>query len=102
MTAPERSARQRLDALARANEIRSGRARLKEDLKAGRASVHEVLLEPPDFVATAKVWEILSAVPKYGQVKVNKTLKDAGISPTKRVGGLSPRQRGELASLMRR
>ena len=35
--APERSLTQRMDALKRANEIRTRRARLKRDLKAGRA-----------------------------------------------------------------
>jgi hypothetical protein len=36
---PERSFNQRTDALARANEIRSQRAQLKRDLKAGRHSI---------------------------------------------------------------
>ena len=35
-TAPERSLTQRMDALKRANDIRTRRARLKRDLKAGR------------------------------------------------------------------
>ena len=34
--APERSLNQRMDALARANQIRVKRAQLKRDLKAGR------------------------------------------------------------------
>src|SRR5207302_749250 len=42
--APERSLTQRMDALQRANEIRSRRAQLKRDLKAGRQSIHALLL----------------------------------------------------------
>jgi hypothetical protein len=35
-------------------------------------------------------------------VKVNKILGQCKISPSKTVGGLSQRQRGELVTLMRR
>jgi hypothetical protein len=103
MTAtPERSISQRLDALARANEIRSQRAQLKRDLKAGRHSIHQLLLQPPEYVETAKVFDMLLAVPKYGRVKVNKILHHCRISPSKTIGGLSERQRSELVSMLHR
>ncbi|HEY2638114.1 MAG TPA: hypothetical protein VGI54_12030, partial [Solirubrobacteraceae bacterium] len=63
-----------MDALQRANQIRTRRAQLKRDLKGGRVSIHELLLDPPDYVETAKVFDMLLAVPKYGRVKVNKIL----------------------------
>ena len=100
--APERSLTQRLDALERANEVRTKRAKLKRDLKGGRCSIHELLMNPPDFVSTAKVFDMLLAVPKYGRVKVNKVLTQCRISPSKTIGGLSQRQRDELVSLLRR
>jgi hypothetical protein len=99
-TAPERSLNQRMDALARANQIRIQRAQLKRDLKAGRRSIHSLLLEPPEFVETAKVFDMLLAVPKYGRVKVNKILAHCRIAPSKTIGGLSERQRSELISLL--
>ena len=99
--APERSLAQRMDALTRANEIRTKRAQLKRDLKAGRTSVSEVLLRPPDWVNTAKVMDMLLAVPKIGRVKVNRLLGIARISPSKTIGGLSERQRAELVELLR-
>ena len=99
---PERSFHQRMDALARANEIRSLRAQLKRDLKGGRLSIHALLLDPPEYVETAKVFDMLLAVPKYGRVKVNKILAHCRISPSKTIGGLSERQRSELVSLLRR
>src|SRR5438270_3013786 len=99
--APERSYNQRMEALQRANHIRSRRAQLKRDLKAGRQPIHELLLAPPDFLETAKVFDLLLAVPKYGRVKVNKILTQCRISPSKTIGGLSERQRGELVALMR-
>lgn len=100
--APERSLTQRMEALARANDVRSRRAQLKRDLKAGRQQIHELLLAPPDYLQSAKVFDLLLAVPKYGRVKVNKILGQCRISPSKTLGGLSERQRAELVALMRR
>jgi hypothetical protein len=102
MVAPERSLVQRMDALQRANDVRSRRAQLKRDLKAGRQPIHELLLQPPEYLETAKVFDLLLAVPKYGRVKVNKILSSCRISPSKTIGGLSERQRRELVALMRR
>ncbi len=100
--APERSLGQRLDALQRANVVRSRRAQLKRDLKSGRSSIHSLLESPPEYIATAKVFDMLLAVPKYGRVKVNKVLQQCRISPSKTIGGLSQRQREELVKLLRR
>jgi hypothetical protein len=100
--APERSYNQRMEALQRANDIRSRRAQLKRDLKAGRQPIDELLLAPPEYLETAKVFDLLLAVPKYGRVKVNKILTQCKISPSKTVGGLSERQRRELVAFMRR
>jgi hypothetical protein len=100
--APERSLMQRMDALQRANEIRTRRAQLKRDLKAGRVSIHTLLNEPPEYLETAKVFDMLLAVPKYGRVKVGKILQSCRISPSKTIGGLSERQRNELVSMLRR
>ena len=102
IAAPERSLVQRMEALARANDVRSRRAQLKRDLKAGRQPIHELLLRPPEYLETAKVFDLLLAVPKYGRVKVNKILSQCKISPSKTVGGLSQRQRAELVAMMRR
>src|SRR5215831_18558974 len=102
IAAPERSLVQRMEALQRANDVRSRRAQLKRDLKAGRQPIHELLLAPPEYLETAKVFDLLLAVPKYGRVKVNKILTQCRISPSKTIGGLSQRQRTELVELMRR
>jgi hypothetical protein len=100
--APERSLDQRMDALKRANGIRTARAQLKKDLKAGRVSIQDLLDSPPDYVLTAKVFDMLLAVPKYGRVKTNRVLNQCRISPAKTIGGLSERQRKEMVSLLRR
>jgi S13-like H2TH domain len=101
LSLPERSLNQRMDALARANRIRIKRAELKRDLKAGRLSIQALLLNPPEYLETAKVFDLLLAVPKYGRVKTNKILAHCRISPSKTIGGLSERQRSELVSLLR-
>jgi hypothetical protein len=101
-TAPERSLTQRMEALKRANRIRTQRAKLKKDLRAGRVSPQGLLLSPPEYIQTAKVSEMMLAVPKYGHVKVNKILGQCRISPSKTIGGLSPRQRAELVSYLRK
>src|SRR5215203_220986 len=99
---PERSLHQRMDALQRANQIRSRRAQLKRDLKGARVSITQILKDPPDWVETAKVFDMMLAVPKYGRVKVNKVLTQCRISPSKTIGGLSERQRSELVAMLRR
>lgn len=91
---------QREEALRRANAVRRQRAQLKRDLKAGRCAIDELLADPPAFVQTAKVADLLLAVPKYGPVKVNKLLARCRIAPSKTIGGLSARQRNELAALL--
>jgi len=99
---PQRSLDHRLDALRRANEIRSLRAKLKKDLKSGDLSVDEVIAEPiDDFVLTAKVFDIIVAAPKYGKVKATRLLNQCRISQGKTLGGLSTRQRDELVDLLK-
>jgi hypothetical protein len=95
-TAPERSLGQRMDALGRANDVRSRRAALKADLKRGAVSISDVLAAPPEFLLTAKVVDLLMAAPKCGRVKSAKIMEQCRISPSKTIGGLSERQRTEL------
>ncbi len=101
VTTPERSLNQRLDALQRANEVRSKRAALKRDLKAGRQSIDRLLESPPEWLETAKVMDMLLAVPKYGRVRAGKILAQCRISASKTIGGLTPRQRAELVHALR-
>jgi S13-like protein len=97
--APRRSLDQRMDALRRANDIRVQRAKLKKDLKLGRVRFEAILRNPPDYVSTAKVLDMLMAVPKFGQVKAKRYLNQCRIAESKTIGGLSDRQRSELVGL---
>jgi hypothetical protein len=100
--APARSRDQRMEALKRANRIRVKRAQLKKDLKEGRLRIERILADPPECVSTAKVFDILLAVPKFGRVKATRFLNQCRISQSKTVGGLSERQRAELIALFSR
>ena len=101
MTAPEGSLAQRRAALAHANRIRTYRAQMKAAMKAGQIDPLAVLLSPPPEVETMRVYDLLLAKPKIGAVKAKVVLNRARVSPAKTVGGLSPRQREEIAGLLR-
>jgi len=90
-----------MDALQRANDVRVKRAQLKRDLKAGRVHVEDILADPPEYVWTAKVFDMLMAVPKFGRVKAARFLNQCRISQAKTVAGLSERQRQELVELFK-
>lgn len=98
---PIRTLEQRLDALQRANDIRSQRARLKKDLKQGAVKIDDILAAPPEYIKTAKVVDVLLAVPNCGKVKSTKVLNHCRISSNKTVAGLSERQRRELVTFFR-
>src|SRR5260221_6091010 len=89
--APARSLDQRMDALKRANDVRVKRAQLKKDLKDGKTEIQTILGNPPEFVETAKVIDILMAEPKFGRVKACRFLNTCKIRPSNTVGGLSQR-----------
>jgi hypothetical protein len=95
---PERSLDQRMDALSRANEVRT----LRAQLKARRVSIGALLLDPPPYLQTAKVFDMVLALPKVGRVKATKILQSCRVSPSKTFGGLSERQRAELAGRLLR
>ena len=97
---PQRSAEQRRAALAQANQVRVQRAALKAALKQGRCSPATLITEPPDYLASAKVLELIIALPGYGPAKAARLLGRCRISQTKTVAGLSQRQRRELVQAL--
>ena len=101
-TAPPRSTGQGRTALERANEVRSARAVLKTQIKRGLVLAVEVLRSPPEYTAKMKVVDLLLAMPKTGEVKATKVLDRCGISTSRTIGGLTERQRRELAGYIER
>jgi len=99
--APTRSPEQRQRALAKANQIRSARAHLKQELARGQVELTQVLADPPPYAANAKVRELLLVVPGIGPAKADRALMHCRIAAAKTLAGLSDRQRTELGDLLR-
>ena len=99
--APPRTEEQRMAALRYANEIRLKRAALKRELKEGSVSAIAVILQPPPYVLTMRVVDLLVASPKLGKVKAHRLISYCRISPSKTLGGMSTRQRQELIRWLR-
>lgn len=97
---PSRTNDQRMTALAKGNRIRTLRAVLKEDIKYGKASAPDLIADPHADLLTMKVIDVLLAMPHTGRVKANKVLSQCHISPSKTMGGLTPRQRDEVVRLL--
>ncbi len=92
----KRSEDQRLEALRKANEIRACRSQLKKDVAAGTVKIADLLASPPEFAHSERLAVLLLAVPGYGPARVSKLLLKAKISESKRLAGLTERQRTEL------
>lgn len=95
----ERTNEQRRTALLWANEIRARRADLKRNLRAGGEFL-ALVYEPPEWLRTMKVYDLLRAVPRVGRVKADVILRGIGASHSKTIGGLSERQRCELLTAL--
>lgn len=93
-------AEQRFAALRRANEIRTGRAQLKREIKAGRVDVRSLLINPPDLIESMRIIDMLLAMPKTGRVKATKLLSRVPCTQSREIGRMTERERLKLASLI--
>jgi hypothetical protein len=93
---------QRMEALEHANRIRIERSRLKKSIQRRELSAADVLRDPPEFTASMLVFDLLCAVPRWGDAKTKGVLNGLGVSHSRAVGGLSARQRELLALVVER
>lgn len=100
LVAPTRSLEQRREALKVANRVRTARAQWKAKLKAGDATVLDLMGDP--LCDTMRIYDVLVALPKMGRVKANRTLLQLRLSPSKPLSSLSYRQRRELLEALAR
>jgi hypothetical protein len=101
---PKRTQQQRTEALQKANDIRVRRSVLKREVKAGRVSTkttYDYILDPPDWLATMQIFDLILALPKYGRVRANRVLFKVRMSHSKTLGGMSDRQRQEIVAMLR-
>jgi hypothetical protein len=94
--APERTSQERLSALEEANRVRFARANAKRDLKSGELDIYDLLMDPSEELKGAKVEEMLLAMRGMGRVKVTRVMREAGISRSKTLVGLTHGQRDRL------
>jgi hypothetical protein len=88
---------QHMQALARANQVRLARARLKRDVAAGRRSATDVVRECPWEADSMTIAELLSSQRRWGKARSRKLILSTGLTETKRLGTLTERQRRLLA-----
>lgn len=93
---PEQAA----SALERANEIRVKRAQLKRDIHADKQVAVEILLDPPEWCRSMKVTALLTAIPQFGQMRVDRVMRASGVPRAKRLGKLSVTQRLDLVDAL--
>jgi hypothetical protein len=97
----------RMEALARANAIRTGRARLRREVAAGRRAVADVISDPPVEARTASVGDVLGWQHRWGRARVTRFLADlrarrvAFVAETRPLEALTPRERHQLAAELR-
>ena len=97
--APARSRDQRLSALEIANRTRLYRASVKRALAHRELDIVTILsgsAYEDELLTTMKVRDLLGAVPRLGDVRVEAVMRKVKIARGKNIGGLSIRQREEL------
>ncbi|MFE9139694.1 integration host factor, actinobacterial type [Streptomyces sp. NPDC007355] len=87
---------QRRAALDKALAARQERAEVKEALKQGRLSLREALASNSEALRKMPVRALLESLPRIGQVRAQRLLTELEIAPSRRLGGLGPRQRQRL------
>lgn len=86
---------QRHLALERANAVRSAAGELKREMKAGRVSLGDALVD--ERARSIKAFDLLVSQPRWARVKASRHLARCGIPGHRRVGVLTDRQRRLLA-----
>ena len=96
MTPPDRSHEERARALDAAMRVRRERADLRRALKAGTARPLATLDD--DRFSGVRVRWFLESLPGIGAARAEAMMTELQIAPTRRLGGLSDRQRHALAT----
>lgn len=97
MALPKLSLEEKKKALKKAQEVRSKRAKIRQNLKNGKTNIREVLANiNDDVVAKMRVVYLLESLPRIGKVKTKKIMNDIGIDETRRIQGLGNRQKQAL------
>lgn len=101
MAIPQLSAEARQEALEKAKAARIKRAEVREELKAGKLTIEQVLdMKDDPIVGRMKVSTLIETIPGYGKAKAEKVMKELQIADSRRLRGLGDRQRAALLERM--
>ena len=98
---PKLTTQERRDALKAAVAARRSRAAFKEEIKVGRKSWKDAFSAQDESIKKMRVRELIESLPGVGEVRAKNILERAGISPTRRVGGVGRSQYEKLLELMK-
>jgi len=95
---PELTPEQRQAALAKAAVARRVRAEVKDKLKMGSLSLHELFgqADGDEILAKLKVVSVLESLPGVGKVQAKRIMEELDISASRRLRGLGRNQRERL------
>jgi hypothetical protein len=93
---------QRLQALERANRVRTARARLKRQIAADEVTAAEVILSARWEIERMPIGEVLVSQPHWGRVRCRGFLARLAIAETKTIGSMTVRQRLAAAAVLSR
>lgn len=97
MALPKLTLDEKRKALAKAQEMRSQRAKLREKLKSGELTLRAVLENSSEeVIARMRVSHLLQSLPQVGKVTSDRIMNEIGIHENRRVQGLGKRQIEEL------
>lgn len=103
MTAlPTLTAEQRQEALRQAMAARAARKQVLDAIAQGQDSIAALLAraKTDPVVGRIRVTALLARLPGYGPTRVNAVMQRIGIAPSRRLGGLGPRQRQALCDAL--
>ena len=97
MPIPQLSQDERIAALEKAKAARAKRAEIREELKAGKLSLEQVIdLKDDEVVGRMRVSVLIETLPGYGKAKAEKIMDELKIAKTRRLRGLGERQKAAL------
>ena len=100
MAVPKISEEDRKKALAKAQQVRKERAALREEMKAGKLEMKDVIdRKGDDIVGGMRVKYVLESMPGIGKVRAKEIMDQIGIDENRKVKGLGTRQ---VAALLER
>lgn len=93
MAVPKISAEDRQKALEKAQKVRKERAAMREEMKAGKMSIQNVIdRKGEDIVGGMRVKYVLESMPGIGKVRAKEIMEQIGIDESRKVKGLGARQ----------